>query len=81
MSNAVPTQHPAVVLRSRYTHLQALLAIAAIVVVSLTIAVVVLATNDERSTTVSPATPASTLSPSSVQQDTTGPTPIGGARP
>ena len=46
MSQAVPTKHPAVVLRSHYTHLRALLAIAMIAVVGLTAAVVILATND-----------------------------------
>jgi hypothetical protein len=46
MGQAIPTQHPAVVLRSHYTHLRILLAIAMIAVVSLTAAVVILATND-----------------------------------
>jgi hypothetical protein len=40
---AVPTQHPAVVLRSHYTHVRVLLAIAMLAVVSLTVAVVILA--------------------------------------
>ena len=56
MSNAVTAQHPAVVLRSTYQHLRALLAIAAVAVVSLTVAVVVLAINNGGSTTASPAT-------------------------
>lgn len=43
---AVPTQHPAVVLRSQYKNLRNLLAIAMIVVVGLTAAVVILATDD-----------------------------------
>jgi len=46
MGQPIPQQHPAVVLRSHYTHLRALLAIAMACVVSLTIAVVVLAGND-----------------------------------
>jgi hypothetical protein len=46
MGQAVPTQHPAVVLRSHYRHLRALLAIAMIAVVGLTVAVVILATDD-----------------------------------
>jgi hypothetical protein len=46
MGQAIPTQHPAVVLRSHYTNLRVLLAIAMIAVVGLTIAVVMLATND-----------------------------------
>ena len=56
MSNAVTAQHPAVVLRSTYQHQRALLAIAAVAVVSLTVAVVVLAINNGGSTTASPAT-------------------------
>src|SRR5919198_896223 len=46
MSDAVPAQHPAVVLRSHYVHLRMLLAIAMIALVGLTVAVVILATND-----------------------------------
>jgi hypothetical protein len=65
MSHTVPTQHPAVVLRSNYQHLRALLAIACLAIVGLTIAVVVLATSS--STTVSPAahsTPVTSAAPS-----------------
>lgn len=54
MSSTVSTQHPAVVLRSSYLHLRTLVAIAAIVVVGLTVAVVVLAI-DSGNTPVSPA--------------------------
>jgi hypothetical protein len=43
MSHTVPSQHPAVVLRSDYQHLRALLAIAIAVILALTTAVVVLA--------------------------------------
>ena len=50
---AVPSQHPAVVLRSHYTHVRGLLAIAMLAVVSLTVAVVILAGN--ASTTAPPA--------------------------
>jgi hypothetical protein len=46
MAQSVPSQHPAVVLRSHYRHLRALLAISMIAVVGLTAAVVVLATDD-----------------------------------
>ena len=46
MGQAIPTQHPAVVLRSHYTQLRILLAVAMIAVVSLTAAVVMLATSD-----------------------------------
>jgi hypothetical protein len=48
MSQTLSTQHPAVVLRSRYQQLRALLAVAMIAVVGLTVAVVVLATQDDR---------------------------------
>jgi hypothetical protein len=47
MGKAVSTQHPAVVLRSQYQQLRALLAVAMIAVVGLATAVVVLAVNDE----------------------------------
>ena len=46
MGQAIPTQHPAVVLRSHYTHLRILLAITMIAVIGLTVAVVILAGND-----------------------------------
>jgi len=57
MGNAIPGQHPAVVLRSAYKQLRALLAIAMIAVVGLTAAVVILATNEDRDTSASLATP------------------------
>jgi hypothetical protein len=44
MSHQITQQHPAVVLRSRYVHLRALLAITMIAVVGLTVTVVLLAT-------------------------------------
>ena len=47
MAQAIPTQHPAVVLRSHYNLLRALLAVAIIVIAGLTTAVVILATNDD----------------------------------
>ena len=46
MSHTVPSQHPAVVLRSSYRHLRELLAVACVAIVGLTIAVVVLATSN-----------------------------------
>ena len=55
MSNTIQTQHPAVVLRSTYQQLRALLAIAATVAVGLTVAVVVLAINSGATATPSPA--------------------------
>jgi len=47
VSQTLSTQHPAVVLRSRYQQLRALLVVAMIAVVGLTVAVVVLATQDD----------------------------------
>ena len=46
MSQVVPQQHPAVVLRSHYVHLRTLLAIAMIAIVGLAAAVILLATDD-----------------------------------
>ena len=54
MSQPLPT-HPAVVLRSHYRNLRALLVVALIAVIGLTVAVVVLATEDSAGTnTVTP---------------------------
>ena len=58
MSQTVPAQHPAVVLRSHYRQLRSLLAVAMIAVLGLTVAVVMLATNDENSPAVQSAAPA-----------------------
>lgn len=55
MSSTISAQHPAVVLRSSYRLVRALLAIAAVAIVGLTIAVVVLATNNGSSTIPSAA--------------------------
>jgi hypothetical protein len=60
MSQIVPQQHPAVVLRAHYVHLRALLIAALVALVALTIAVVVLATSD--SGTATPATTATPIS-------------------
>src|SRR3954454_8039743 len=43
MGQAIPTQHPAVVLRSHYTYLRILLAIAMTAVIGLSVAVVIVA--------------------------------------
>jgi hypothetical protein len=51
MGQAIPNQHPAVVLRSHYRQLRALLAIALVVVIGLTVAVVILATDDDQAGT------------------------------
>jgi hypothetical protein len=69
MNQAIPTQHPAVVLRSHYLHLRALLAIATIAIVGLTIAVVVLAATNSSATSATPSvrvsSPAATGAPAS----------------
>ena len=55
MSQTLPTHHPAVVLRSHYRNLRALLIVALIAVIGLSVAVVILATEDSTSTrTVTP---------------------------
>jgi hypothetical protein len=59
MGKAIPSQHPAVVLRSHFNQLRAMLAIAMVAVVGLTVAVVALAINDDSSTS-----PAATVTPS-----------------
>jgi hypothetical protein len=56
MGKAIPSQHPAVVLRSHYRQLRALLAIAMVAIVGLSAAVVILATLDERDTDAGSAT-------------------------
>jgi hypothetical protein len=63
MGQALPTQHPAVVLRSHYEQLRALFAVAMIAVVSLTAAVVVLATHDDSGAIAGSATQVSTPAP------------------
>jgi hypothetical protein len=55
MAQAIPAQHPAVVLRSHYNHLRALLAVAIIAITGLSAAVVILATNDQTTTSSSVA--------------------------
>jgi hypothetical protein len=62
MGQAIPRQQPAFVLRSHFTKLRALLAVAAVAVVGLTAAVVILATEDEVDTSGSslPAPPPAT---------------------
>lgn len=55
MGQAVPTQHPAVVLRSHFNQLRALLAVALIAVIGLTVAVVILASSDQQVSDTSPA--------------------------
>ena len=53
----VPTQHPAVVLRSHFNQLRALLAVALIAVIGLTVAVVILANNEDQTAGTGQAAP------------------------
>jgi hypothetical protein len=71
MNEAIPAQHPAVVLRSHYRHLRTLLAIATIAIVGLTIAVVILAMTTSTGTVIpSRATAAtSTALPTGIRYD------------
>jgi hypothetical protein len=61
MGQAIPRQHPAVVLRSQFNMVRALLAVAMIAVVALTVTVVVLAADGDEAGGVV-ATPAQTTS-------------------
>jgi hypothetical protein len=63
MGKTIAAQHPAVVLRSHYKQLRALLATAMIAVVGLSAAVVILATNDDQDTSAGTATPVSAPGP------------------
>jgi hypothetical protein len=63
MGQAIPTQHPAVVLRSHHRQLRGLLAVAMFAVVGLTIAVVILATDDDRDPGAGSASTPSALTP------------------
>ena len=51
MSNAISPQHPAVVLRSHYTLVRALLAAAVVAILALAVAVVILAGNGDAGAT------------------------------
>ena len=55
MGQAIPNQHPAVVLKSHFNALRALLVAALIAVAGLTVAVVVLATDDDQVSITRPA--------------------------
>ena len=57
MGHAIPRQQPAVVRRSQFDHLRALLAVALVAVVGLTIAVVILASNSDGLSSTSAAKP------------------------
>jgi hypothetical protein len=73
MSQAISTQHPAVVLRSRYQQVRALLAVAMIAVVGLTAAVVILALENESGTGVGSATQVSAPSSAGATRSDGGP--------
>ena len=73
MGQAIPRQHPAVVLRSHFNALRAMLAVAMIAIVGLSAAVVILATEDDRDQSASSATQASTPSPSGTTRYDGGP--------
>jgi hypothetical protein len=55
MGKAIPTQHPAVVLRSQFNLVRALLALAMVAVIGLSVAVVIVANDDESAGTRSAA--------------------------
>ena len=68
MNPTIPTQHPAVVLRSHYLAVRALLAVATVAIVGLTIAVVALAAT--RNDSASIATPSARVSLPAMTADT-----------
>jgi hypothetical protein len=61
MGKAIPTQHPAVVLRSHFNALRAMLATALIAIVGLSAAVVILATDSDQVSGTSVARPIESL--------------------
>jgi hypothetical protein len=80
MSQAISKQHPSVVLRSHYNAMRALLAIAMIAVVGLTVAVVVVADDDGGSAAnvssqalTTPASPGTTRYDGGPEEGTRGP--------
>jgi hypothetical protein len=73
MGRAIPQEHPAVVLRSHYKQLRALLAVAMIAVVGLSAAVVILAIDEDGDTSAGSATQVSTPSPAGTTRYDGGP--------
>jgi hypothetical protein len=61
MGKAIPAQHPAVVLRSHFKLVRALLAVAMIAIVGLTIAVVIVANDTEQVSSTSVAKPGESI--------------------
>ena len=67
MGRAIPTQHPAVVLRSHFNLVRALLAVATTAVVALAIAVVILAADGDEANSTSSARQPAPVAPQAVQ--------------
>jgi hypothetical protein len=63
MGQPFPSRHPAVIRRSRFNQLRALLAVALIAVAGLTASIVIFATDDHSQSDVSSVTEVSTPSP------------------
>jgi len=74
MSEAIPSQHPAVVLRSHYQHLRWLLGVMVIAVVGLTVAVVILAVNNDSATSASNSSAANVAIPAAAASSQVGAT-------
>ena len=89
MGQAIPRQHPGVVLRSQFNQLRALLAVAMVAVVGLTVAVVVLATDSDQVASTSSARPIESINygdskyvnPSTGYPTALTPRPEAGTRP
>ena len=74
MSDVIPSQHPAVVLRSHYQHLRWLLGVMVIAVVGLTAAVVILAVNNDSATSAPSSSAASVAIPAAAAGSQVGAT-------
>src|ERR671922_242332 len=89
MGQAIPRQHPGVVLRSQFNQLRALLAVAMVAVVGLTVAVVILATDTDQVASTSSAKPIESINygdskyvnPSTGYPTAITPRPEAGTRP
>jgi hypothetical protein len=75
MSQMIPNQHPAVVLRAQYNHVRALLAVAMIAVIGLTVALVLVAADNGSGTSG-----AAVISPAATLPGQTGTTRYDGGR-
>jgi hypothetical protein len=69
MGQAIPRQHPAVVLRSHFILVRALLVAAIVAVIGLSVAVVILATNDESTTSAGAQVSVSAPEPGATRYD------------